>query len=109
MTKLEKTMNNLEVEKAWEIARNELQHDSSHNVWERLRTCKAWVYETENYYFLTSYNTLVAFIVKTTDTCYDVLRLVYGYTSTSAQHIAKFRHDYGSGKFGCEHELRWYS
>lgn len=28
---------------------------------------------------------------KSADTLYDVLRGVYGYTATSAQHIAKFR------------------
>lgn len=75
----------------------------------RLRSCKAWVYETPNYYFLRSYNTIIAFIDKTTDTCYDVLRLVYGYTSTSAHHISKFCHDYGMGKWGCEYEMRWYN
>lgn len=61
---------------------------------DRLRSCKAWVLETPNYYFLQSYNTVVAFIDKKDDVLYDVLRLVYGYTSTSSQHIAKFAHDY---------------
>ena len=60
----------------------------------RLRTCQARVVETHNYYFLQSYNTIVAFIDKRDDTLYDVLRLVYGYTSTSAQHISKFSNDY---------------
>ena len=73
----------------------------------RLRTCNAHVYETRNYYFLLSYHTLIAFIDKNTDTLYDVLRLVYGYTSTSAQHIAKFRKDFGNGKWGCEHEYTY--
>ena len=60
----------------------------------RLRSCNAWVIETQNYYFLQSYNTVVAFIDKKDDVLYDVLRLVYGYTSTSNQHIAKFAYDY---------------
>ena len=60
----------------------------------RLRSCQAWVIETQNYYFLQSYNTVVAFIDKKEDVLYDVLRLVYGYTTTSNQHIAKFAHDY---------------
>lgn len=60
----------------------------------RLRSCQAWVIETQNYCFLESYNTVVAFIDKKDDVLYDVLRLVYGYTSTSAQHIAKFSSDY---------------
>ena len=67
----------------------------------RLRTCTACVWETEHYYILQSYNTFIACIEKETDTCYDVLRIEYGYTSTSAQHISKFRKDYGSGKWGC--------
>lgn len=62
----------------------------------RLRTCQAYVYETPSFYVLRSYNTVVAIIEKSTDTCYDFLRLVYGYTSTSAQHISKFNNDYGS-------------
>ena len=73
--------------------------------WKRLRTCTAEVAETENYYILRSYDTLVACIEKSTGTLADVLRLVYGYTLTSAQHIAKFRHDYGAGKWGVENIL----
>lgn len=73
--------------------------------WKRLRSCTAEVAETENYYILRSYNTLVACIEKSTDTLADVLRVVYGYTSTSAHHIAKFRHDYGAGKWGVENIL----
>ena len=76
---------------------------------ERLRSCNAVVIAYEDYFVLKSYNTIVAFIDRTTDTLYDVLRYVYGYTSTSAQHIAKFRHDYGRGKWGCLRELRYYS
>ena len=71
----------------------------------RLRTCKAIVYETENYYILRSYNTVIAVIDKEFDTLYDCLRVVYGYTSTSAQHIAKFNHDYCSGSWGCTERL----
>lgn len=67
----------------------------------RLRSCTAWVYETENYYILQSYSTLVACINKTTDTLFDVLRTKYGYTATSAQHISKFEKDYGQDKWGC--------
>lgn len=60
----------------------------------QLRTCSAVVLETTNYYVLQSYATIIAIIEKDTDICYDFLRYVYGYTSTSGQHIAKFRHDY---------------
>ena len=60
----------------------------------RLRYCKAWVVTYERYYVLTSYNTIVAFIDRVTGEAFDVLRYVYGYTTTSAQHISKFFHDY---------------
>lgn len=65
----------------------------------RLRTCTAWVYETSRYWILKSYNTIVAVISKDTGICYDVLRIVYGYTATSAQHIAKFAHDYHTAEY----------
>lgn len=74
----------------------------------QLRHCSAVVYETDNLYVLRSYSTIVAVIDKTTDTLYDFLRYVYGYTATSAQHIAKFKHDYGASKFGTAHELHYH-
>lgn len=74
----------------------------------RLRSCSATVFDIVDdstgevlYHALRSYQTIVAFIDPTTDTLYDVLRLVYGYTSTSAQHIAKFDKDYGRSEWGC--------
>ena len=60
----------------------------------RLRTCSAKVARISDYIVLVSYNTMVAFIKD--GILYDVLRYVYGYTSTSAQHIAKFAKDYGA-------------
>ena len=110
MTKQELKANNDLIEEKYEQAVFEYDDaltKTGYIASKRLRTCSAEVIETNNYYFLVSYRTMVAFIDKATDTCYDVLRLVYGYTSTSAQHIAKFRHDYGAGKWGCEHEMRW--
>ena len=68
----------------------------------RLRSCSACVHtcmltETgEVVHVLQSYNTLIAII--SGNTLYDFLRYVYGYTATSAQHVAKFRSDY----------IRWY-
>lgn len=73
----------------------------------RLRSCQAVVYETPSFYVLRSYNTVVAIIEKSTDICYDFLRSVYGYTNTSAQHIAKFDKDYGRGKWGCKERLTY--
>lgn len=61
----------------------------------RLRHCHAGVYETNSYYVLRSYNTVVAVINKADMALYDFSRYVYGYTATTAQHIAKFANDYG--------------
>ena len=60
----------------------------------RLRTCRAYVLEYSNVIFLISYGTIVAIINKNQRYMIDILRYVYGYTATSAQHIAKFRQDY---------------
>lgn len=81
--------------------------------WKRLRSCKAKVAYVEDkeqgkaYWVLGSYSTIVAVIDIGTDSLLDFLRLSYGYTATSAQHIAKFSHDYGAGKWGCEHRFTW--
>ena len=76
----------------------------------RLRSCSAEVAESEHYYILRSYNTIVAFIDKRSDTLYDALRLVYGYTATSAKHIAKFNQDYSRDPYAwnCSRSLRYY-
>lgn len=58
----------------------------------RLNHCQAWTQDFEGFTVLWSYNTAVAVYDKSADTLYDILRAVYDYTATSAQHIAKFRH-----------------
>lgn len=60
----------------------------------RLRTCSACIFETEHFYLLKSYNTFIASYNKETHEFIDFLRYVYGFTSTSAQHIAKFHNDF---------------
>ena len=72
--------------------------DNKPSPWKSLRRCSAQVLETPSYFILRSYNTVVAVIDKQTGYTWDVLRMVYGYTATSAQHIAKFSKDYGNGK-----------
>lgn len=56
----------------------------------QLRSCQAVVYETPDYYILKSYGTIIAAMDRKTEDVYDVLRVVYGYTPTSAKQIAKF-------------------
>lgn len=62
----------------------------------RLRSCNACVWETKHFYILQSYATMVAAIDKESNIMFDFLRYVYGYTATTAQHIAKFAKDYGA-------------
>ena len=79
-----------------------------------LRSCKAeMIFDlTPDVVLLVSYRTLVAFYDTKTNTLYDMLRYQYGYTATSAQHIAKFR-DEMSQRYHVSHKdiivLRYYS
>lgn len=98
---------NNEVMKAVDCYNEELNHDCPITEIGRLRTCQAKVYETPSFYVLRSYQTVVAIIEKSTDTCYDFLRAVYGYTNTSAQHISKFDKDYGRGLWGCKKRVTY--
>ena len=98
MTKQEQIATNKHVEEVYEDAMrvyNELVLTGIVK-WKQLRHCSAYVCESENYYFLRSYKTVVAVVLKHNYNVYDFLRLVYGYTNTSTQHIAKFAHDYGN-------------
>lgn len=52
--------------------------------------CNAKIGQVGRFIYLRSYNTIVAIIDNESLVMYDVLRLVYGYTATSAQHISKF-------------------
>ena len=86
------------INNAVHLAINEYENQNANMVKVgRLRTCNATVYENERYIVLISYTTTVAFIDKREQKAYDILRLIYGYTATSAQHIAKFFSDYARG------------
>ena len=96
----QESVNNM-CEMAYETAMEEYR--KNHSDWKRLRSCAAEVCETDSYYILRSYNTIVAVIDKAHDKLYDVLRMVYGYTAISAQHISKFNIDYSSSRRTAEH------
>ena len=91
-----------------EIDKINAEIDESCEFVSRLRYCRAWIYETENYYILRSYSTNIAAIDRRTNTCYDFLRYVFDFTSTSCQHIAKFRHDYMRGAYNDRKYLTYY-
>lgn len=65
-----------------------------HNVTvTRIDYCQAGYIVWGSYIFLVSYNTLVAYI-RGDGVLVDISRLVYGYTATTAKHIAKFRNKF---------------
>lgn len=82
------------VEHAWQKAQK-VWADGSKEIdyVERLDYCQAWTYQTKGYAFLVSCEAIVAFVYDNYN-MFDVLRLVYGYMTTSAKHIAKFRNKF---------------
>lgn len=62
-----------------------------HSNFVRLNKCIAATCRTNDFEVLRSYNTIVALYHIKTGLFVDILRREYGYTATSAQHIAKFK------------------
>ena len=98
------------MKKATQILENEVVMDcysefmefcKNNHAWysKDFRSCKAEVFVNSRYTYLKSYNTIVAFIDHKCGVACDVLRLVYGYTATSAQHISKFFNDYAPSDY----------
>lgn len=87
---------NLTVEEAWVTFASDAKKPDNleFEPATRLRKCNAYITCIGKWIVLTSYSTIVAIIDSETHVLYDVLRYRYGYTATSAQHIAKFAHDY---------------
>lgn len=96
MKRVEQYKINSEAHYYWQEAMDQWLDEDGKTSPKKLRTCHAEVYETTDYYILVSFSTPVAVIVKSSQTLIDMLRHVYKFTRTCAQHIAKFRHDYTS-------------
>lgn len=62
----------------------------------RVHHCQAWFVETDKWLILKSYKTIVAIYDKRTDTLFSVGR----FSSTTYQHIRKFRNDYCPSGWG---------
>lgn len=93
MKKYEQLMVNEDVEEVYKDLLACIDHFGSRKIG-KLRSCNAVVYETYGYTYLESYGTKIACIGHEDNICYDFLRLVYGYTATSAKYISKFCADY---------------
>lgn len=96
MKRIEQYKINCEAVYIWKQAMDQWLQEDGNISPKKLRSCNAVIYETTDYYILQSYETFIAVIVKSNNTLIDMLRNVYGYTATSAQHISKFKHDYTS-------------
>ena len=62
-----------------------------HSEFVRMNKCSAYICRTSDFEVLCSYSTIVALYHIKTGLLVDILRQEYGYTATSAQHIAKFK------------------
>ena len=94
MTKADQIEHNFIALGIFDIAMEELYNTQGNYAQYSLRKCSATVLETKNYFILRSYDTYVSAIEKNFNICVDVLRNKCGYTPTSKQHIARFKHDF---------------
>ena len=78
-------------------------------TWVRLYHCSADWACLGDWAILRSYSTIVAAYNWATGEFFDFLRLVYGYTATSAQHITKFRNYCHSVTRNWGTMYRWYA
>lgn len=70
----------------------------------RLYKCNAYFYSIPGFIILESYATIIAFIDIEKRAFIDVLRFVYGYTSTSNQHMSKFKRLFD---YAYDYEYSW--
>lgn len=72
----------------------------------KLYSCNAEIWECTGILVLVSYGTPIA--VYTDEwSLYDCLRVVYGYTATSSQHIAKFRKWLAENNYTVQYAVRF--
>lgn len=72
----------------------------------KLYSCNAEIWECMGILALVSYGTPIA--VYTDDgSLYDCLRVVYGYTATSSQHISKFKKWLAENNYPVQYAVRF--
>ena len=72
----------------------------------KLYSCNAEIWECSGILILVSYGTPIA--VYTSDgSLYDCLRVVYGYTATSSQHISKFKKWLAENNYNVQYAVRF--
>lgn len=73
----------------------------------RLCSCKAEIFECDGILALVSYGTPIAVFAPEYESLYDCLRVVYGYTATSAQHISKFQKWLAENNYPVKYAVRF--
>ena len=72
----------------------------------KLYSCNAWILEFQGILVLVSYGTPIA-LYAYDESLYDCLRVVYGYTATSSQHISKFKKWLSENNYPVQHVVRF--
>lgn len=72
----------------------------------KLYSCNAEILECDGILVLVSYGTTIA-VYMDKWSLYDCLRVVYGYTATSSQHISKFKKWLSENNYPVEYAVRF--
>lgn len=73
----------------------------------KLYSCNAEIWECSGILILVSYGTPIAVFAPDDGSLYDCLRVVYGYTATSTQHIFKFKKWLAENNYPVQHFVRF--
>ena len=73
----------------------------------KLYSCNAEIWECSGILILVSYGTPIAVFAPEDGSLYDCLRVVYGYTATSAQHISKFEKWLAENNYNVQNAVRF--
>ena len=73
----------------------------------KLYSCNAEIWECTGVLVLVSYGTPIALFTPIDYALYDCLRVVYGYTATSSQHISKFRKWLAENNYPVQYSVRF--
>ena len=73
----------------------------------RLYSCSAEIWGYHGVLALVSYGTPIAVCIPEYGALYDCLRVVYGYTATSSQHISKFKKWLSEKNYPLRHTVRF--
>ena len=73
----------------------------------KLYSCSAEIWQFNGILALVSYGTPIAVFMPGVGSLYDCLRVVYGYTATSSQHISKFKKWLAENNYPVQYSVRF--